>query len=248
MLLTSAPLPAPTRMNASYFNWQMPSQLSIEFLSLSHSIYAGLFFPKGPEGESCWANTPCGNSPPPPLPAPPTTASTQFCGTSVETATDYCWQPCPRGDSDCCLGLTCFDTGSGTCNADYTGAIHFYCGKSWCDAAYSCQDACPGGSNDECPDGSYCYADVPCIPGGPTPPAFPPTGNPPSPGVSPPSGASPAPQYKYCGKDYADATSRCWQPCQSNSDCCFEQSCEFLVVNFLSTSLTAFLLCISPVV
>ena len=84
----------------------------------------------------------------------------------MSDARDTCWQPCPRGDSDCCLGLNCFDTSQssqGTCSSsDYSGTQHFYCGASWCDAAYLCQSACPGGTNEECPAGQYCYADVPC--------------------------------------------------------------------------------------
>mmetsp|Transcript_224 Transcript_224/g.342 ORF Transcript_224/g.342 Transcript_224/m.342 type:complete len:594 (-) Transcript_224:987-2768(-) len=179
-----------------------------------------------PEGTYCFADTPCGYLPPPQLPPPPTTSSTQFCGTTVESATENCWQPCPRGNSDCCLGLSCFDTSTvGTCNGDYSGSQHFYCGRSWCDAAYTCQIACPGGTNDECPDGYYCYADTPCNPYTPLPPALPPTANPPPAVAEPPLGAMPSPQYKYCGTDYGDATSRCWQPCESNSDCCFGQSC-----------------------
>lgn len=60
----------------------------------------------------------------------------------------------------------------------------------------------------------------------PMPPALPPTANPPSAGAEPPLGAMLSPQYKYCGTDYGDATTRCWQPCESNSDCCFGQSCK----------------------
>lgn len=36
-----------------------------------------------------------------------------------------------------------------------------YCGDSYSDAL-SCENACPGGIDGECPDGQTCYAEVPC--------------------------------------------------------------------------------------
>ena len=121
----------------------------------------------------------------------------------MSDARDACWQPCPRGDSDCCFGLNCFDTSQssqGTCSSsDYSGTQHFYCGASWCGAAYSCQNACPGGTNEECPAGQYCYADVPCS----TTSAAPPD-------VQPP----PSTFNQYCGDTAEDAADQCWQPCR----------------------------------
>ena len=36
------------------------------------------------------------------------------------------------------------------------------CGESWGDAAAACAAACPGGTDEECPAGQGCFADVPC--------------------------------------------------------------------------------------
>lgn len=36
----------------------------------------------------------------------------------------------------------------------------YYCGKSWTDAAATCTQACPGGTNEECPDGEFCFDKV----------------------------------------------------------------------------------------
>ena len=102
-------------------------------------------------GESCFADIPCdSDSPktPPSLPAPPTAAPYQFCGSSISNAKDHCWQPCPRGNSDCCLGLSCFDTsennaGDMCTDSDYSGTNHYFCGSSWCQAAYSCLTVSP---------------------------------------------------------------------------------------------------------
>lgn len=167
-----------------------------------------------PEGESCFADIPCDSNiapvPVPILPPPPTSAPTQFCGSSLADAQDQCWQPCPRGSSDCCLGLECFDTtqNGGTCSSsDYSGTNHFYCGTSWCNAAFSCDTPCPGG--EECPSGESCYADVPC--------------NSNEAPYVPPQPVSPL--SKYCGLSAADATQNCWQPCRDDSDCCFDQTC-----------------------
>ena len=168
-----------------------------------------------PDGESCFADLPCDSDiapvPVPPLPPPPTSAPTQYCGSSLANAKSQCWQPCPRGYSDCCLGLKCFDTAEngGTCpSADYSGTNHYYCGTSWCQAAFSCGSPCPGGDVD-CPDGESCYADVPCDSN--EPPYVPPRP------ISPLS--------KYCGTSEADARENCWQPCREDSDCCFDQEC-----------------------
>ena len=82
-----------------------------------------------------------------------------------------------------------------------------YCGASWCDAAYTCGATCPGGTNEECPPGQYCYNDIPCLAGTP-----------------PPDVAMPPPSY--CGDSPEDAASSCWAKCASDSDCCFGQTCH----------------------
>jgi len=179
------------------------------------NVIDGVEEPECPEGESCFGDIPCDSnaapSPIPRLPPPPTAAPTQFCGGTLAEAQSQCWQPCPRGSSDCCLGLDCFDTtqNGGTCSSsDYSGTNHFYCGTSWCNAAFSCGTPCPGGDV-ECPDGEFCYADVPC--------------NSNEPPFVPPQPVSPL--SKYCGTSAADAAENCWQPCRDDSDCCFDQTC-----------------------
>mmetsp|Transcript_884 Transcript_884/g.1635 ORF Transcript_884/g.1635 Transcript_884/m.1635 type:complete len:372 (-) Transcript_884:450-1565(-) len=183
-----------------------------------------------PEGQSCYADLPCdsensGASSAPPLPQPPTASPYQFCGSSLGDAQSNCWQPCPRGENDCCFGSGCFDTsseggggGGETCAiSGYSGSNHYFCGSTWCDAAYSCTTACPDGTNDECPGGQYCYADVPCSSSGDN--NVPPRDQPPD--VSRPSSI----YSKYCGTSKEDATNQCWQPCRDDDDCCAGQSC-----------------------
>lgn len=172
-----------------------------------------------PDGEYCYADIPCDSENPrsaPALPPPPTAAPYQFCGSSMTDAKEECWQPCPRGESDCCAGLTCHDTsrnveqGDTCADSDYSGPRHFFCGSSWCDAAYSCRDACPGGRDGECPGGQYCYADVPCSTAGARPPDL----NAPSSAFS-----------QYCGTSAGNAAENCWQPCRNDDDCCAGQTC-----------------------
>ena len=178
--------------------------------------FDGVLESECPEGESCFADIPCDSNvapaPVPELPQPPTSAPFQFCGSSLEDAQTQCWQPCPRGSSDCCFGQECFDTSQngGSCtSSDYSGENHFYCGSSWCDAAFSCGQPCPSGTNDACPGGQYCYADVPC-----------------DSNVAPYVPPQPvSPMSQYCGSDAADAADNCWQPCRDDSDCCFGQTC-----------------------
>lgn len=80
-------------------------------------------------------------------------------------------------------------------------------------AAYSCQAACPGGSSDECPGDSYCYADVPCTAGATPPP------------IDNISGGTTT-FDKYCGTSPENAAENCWQPCRDNADCCAGQTCH----------------------
>lgn len=178
-------------------------------------------FDECPDGQSCFADLPCDSAAPrsvPPPPVPPTSSPYQFCGSSMADAKDHCWQPCPRGESDCCRGLGCYDTSAeadqgDTCSSnDYSGASHFYCGSSWCDAAYECNAACPDGSNDECPSGQYCYADVPCSGSGSVP--------------GPPDAEVPPNSFsQFCGTSELNAAENCWQPCRDDDDCCFDQTC-----------------------
>ena len=80
-------------------------------------------------------------------------------------------------------------------------------------AAYSCQAACPGGSSDECPGDSYCYADVPCTAGATPPP------------IDNVSGGTTT-FDNYCGTSPENAAENCWQPCRDNADCCAGQTCH----------------------
>lgn len=38
----------------------------------------------------------------------------------------------------------------------------YFCGTDWHDAAERCGHPCPGGKQEECPDGEKCFADTPC--------------------------------------------------------------------------------------
>lgn len=180
-----------------------------------------------PPGQSCYADVPCDSQNPgasaPPLPKPPTAAPYQFCGNTIAEAKADCWQPCPRGQVDCCFGLQCFDTSAdassgGTCPVSVlSGSAHYFCGSSWCAAAYSCSSRCPGGQSSECPEGQFCYADVPCSSVSSSNPLE---------YVQPPEIDSPPSIYsKYCGESAEDAAQQCWQPCRDNDDCCAGQTC-----------------------
>ena len=201
-------------------------------------------------GDYCFADTPCGGeSPattiiPPILPPPPASSAFRFCGASASDASADCWQPCPRGDAECCHGLRCFDTSSsssgggeegytgGTCpSSDYSGPSHYYCGSSWCDAAYACSAGCPGGADAECPPGARCYADVPCDGGGGAPPSLPADDAAAAAAVDDDDGGGFPPTTassfsRYCGSSPGDAAELCWQPCRDDGDCCAGQACH----------------------
>ena len=173
-------------------------------------------------GERCYADTPCGYSRSPPILPPPDRLSIfRYCGASLEDATEDCWQPCPGGDDgECCFGLTCHDTSSSASSSAcpsssdrYLGSDRYYCGSTWCHAAYECRTACPGGTDGECPTNERCYADVPC------------DGNAVPPNVT--TDADTTTRFSmYCGTSHEDASELCWQPCRDDGDCCADQACH----------------------
>jgi hypothetical protein len=91
-----------------------------------------------------------------------------------------------------------------------------------------CGEACPGGSHEECTgDDIYCYADIPCSSSRSVPDVFPPTGAYAPASTPTDSYLDSSSGYRYCGVDAGDATDRCWQECNSDADCCFNQYCKF---------------------
>merc|ERR1719253_590002 len=81
----------------------------------------------------------------------------KFCGVDLEDVQNTCWQPCST-DGDCCASSQkCYEAGESCGSSVLTGANHFFCGISWCDAAYNCGTPCPNGGwadeEPECPDG-----------------------------------------------------------------------------------------------
>ncbi|KAL3817168.1 hypothetical protein ACHAXA_007711 [Cyclostephanos tholiformis] len=200
--------------------------------------------------ERCYADTPCGGwdggdggdpRMPPPLPPPDPTSAFRYCGTTYADASANCWQPCPGGDDvECCFGSTCFDTAApapaatattggptDACppSADrYVGTDRYYCGASWCDAAYSCGARCPGGTDVECPAGERCYADVPCD-GTNVPPDYY-VGS-----TDDDTSTTTTTRFSmYCGTSPEDAAELCWQPCRDDGDCCADQTCHANVI------------------
>ena len=225
------------------------------------------------DGEYCFADTPCDSATaiaPPILPPPPTSSPYMYCGKSFEDAKLNCWQPCPRGDVDCCSGLTCHDTTSSeggrtvyTCDTSvYSGTSHYYCGGSWCDAAYTCKTSCPSGQDTDCPTGQYCYADTPCDGTRIVPEIDDSSGSegeginnvtattivtpPPDESVTSTDAAAAAAAAaaflasytSYCGTSLEHATELCWQPCRTNDDCCANQTC-YTNISTCGTSTTA---------
>ena len=223
------------------------------------------------DGEYCFADTPCdstdeNNLTPPILPPPPTSSPYMYCGKSIEDAKLNCWQPCPRGDVDCCSGLTCYDTTSSseaggriayTCDTSvYSGTSHYYCGASWCDAAYTCTTSCASGKDTDCPTGQYCYADTPCdgtriVPEiydsssdkgasnnvtTTTPPLDDSVNTSPVAAATATTSSFLASFTSYCGTSQEHATELCWQPCRDNDDCCANQTCYTNITSCTTTT------------
>jgi peptidoglycan/xylan/chitin deacetylase (PgdA/CDA1 family) len=92
--------------------------------------------------------------------------NTNYCGANWSDASSNCqagFGTCPGGiNSECPDGMACF--GGITCttadtpqdNGGTDGTITSYCGVDF-NAANSCETACPGGTQAECPEGMSCY-------------------------------------------------------------------------------------------
>ncbi|KAL7536558.1 hypothetical protein ACHAWF_005498, partial [Thalassiosira exigua] len=165
-----------------------------------------------PEGESCFADIPCDSNSPvtaPPLPAPPTAAPYQFCGSSASDADQDCWQPCPGGDSNCCLGLKCFDTslGVGTCaSPEYSGSSHFSAGQAGAMPRIHVRQHVLGAPMRSVPVDRT--ATLMCL-------------------VLKLAKLrlrwSLHPTFSHSAENAAE---NCWQPCRDNDDCCYNQTCH----------------------
>lgn len=196
-------------------------------------------------GEYCFENTPCDVRVMPtqrptkqPTPPPLTYDSREnysFCGYSWTSANSCRNQWCGDG-SECPSGQSCFaDT---ECNnmdkTPHDDAKNFmFCGEDWSAASASCKDGgsprgCPGGTDEECPDGLVCWADTMCNMNDFTlAPTERPTNRPTQTPVSPPT-ASPVryddlKHLRFCGQTYMDAEAYCsidmHCPSGQNSEC-----------------------------
>ena len=141
----------------------------------------------------------------------PSASPDKFCGTSQSDAESTCWQPCGSSTDCCSLSQNCYETSSSCGSSVYSGSNHNYCGVSWCDAAYNCGTPC--GEDEACPDGLYCFANVPCdVDGRTDPPPLP--------------SNDPVANYNYCATTLEEAKSTCWQPCpRGDDDCCLGLKC-----------------------
>ena len=81
-----------------------------------------------------------------------------YCGVTFDHASEVCGKPCPDGNDDCPLGLTCF--GNTPCGDQNS----FFCGVSYEDANEKCTTQCKTGSANECPSGQSCFAYTKCKP------------------------------------------------------------------------------------
>eukprot|EP00984_Skeletonema_dohrnii_P000554 scaffold177_cov113-Skeletonema_dohrnii-CCMP3373.AAC.8 len=95
--------------------------------------------------------------------------SKRFCGKTFAHMHESCPKKCPSGaNDDCPDGMQCFGNsdcqteGVGVAAAQVSDPSSMYCGSKFDDAA-KCGTPCPsGGTDNECPSGETCYADVVC--------------------------------------------------------------------------------------
>ncbi|KAL7482139.1 hypothetical protein ACHAW6_007834 [Cyclotella cf. meneghiniana] len=93
----------------------------------------------------------------------------RWCGSDYNDMMSSCPRRCPGGsDDECPLGMSCFEgsdcvtEGVGLITAEERDPTRMFCGSDYTDAM-SCGAPCSSGSNDDCPDGQTCWADVECL-------------------------------------------------------------------------------------
>eukprot|EP00804_Cyclotella_cryptica_P009725 CCRYP_011242-RB/>CCRYP_011242-RB protein AED:0.05 eAED:0.05 QI:415/1/1/1/0.9/0.81/11/3311/1034 len=108
----------------------------------------------------------------------------KFCGLSYAEAHDFCHLPpkqslpCPNGESECPYGMPCWEireectqpptltptvspSKSPITEISSDPTDYYFCGLGF-DQLYDCAVHCPGGTQEECPEGQICYFNTPC--------------------------------------------------------------------------------------
>ena len=93
----------------------------------------------------------------------------RWCGADYNDMMSSCPRRCPGGSNDeCPLGMSCFEgsdcvtEGVGLISAEEKDTSKMFCGSDYTEAM-SCGAPCSSGSNDDCPPGQTCWADVECL-------------------------------------------------------------------------------------
>jgi hypothetical protein len=93
----------------------------------------------------------------------------RWCGSDYNDMMSSCPRRCPGGSNDeCPLGMSCFEgsdcvtEGVGLISKEEKDTSKMFCGSDYTEAM-SCGTPCSSGSNDECPSGQTCWADVECL-------------------------------------------------------------------------------------
>lgn len=125
----------------------------------------------------------------------------RWCGSTWNSMLETCAQKCEQ-DEDCPGNQMCWEAPD-TCQwvgvpvKEASDPLSLWCGLDYDHAMTSCTRACPGESDDDCPEGMSCFSGSSCTEEG-----------------------VPIVREGYrCGKDWNDASKQCGIECQKNSDC-----------------------------
>ncbi|KAL3785546.1 hypothetical protein ACHAW5_010507 [Stephanodiscus triporus] len=165
-------------------------------------------------GEYCFANTPCdGSNWPPILPQPPSSSPYQYCGSSMADASAV-----PEGGFRLLFRIE-REFRPRRCQSLLLRIELVRC----CVLVWG---RVSPGTNAECPQNEFCYADVPCD-GSNEPPSDVSLSVPSDiMSLSAPLDVVSSSMSKYCGTSPEHAAELCWQPCRDDDDCCADQTCH----------------------
>ena len=134
----------------------------------------------------------------------PIAPDSRWCGSTWNDMLETCSAKC-EADEDCPDGKTCWEA-PGTCQwigvavKEKVETSSLWCGTTFGDAQTTCTKACPGESDDECPEGMSCFGGSDCVEEG-----------------------VPVVREGYrCGKTWEDSSTKCGLECQKDEDCTVE--------------------------
>ena len=138
----------------------------------------------------------------------PVPEGSRWCGITWNDMLETCSSQCETNDDCSNYGGTCWEAPN-TCQyigvpvKEKSDISTLWCGQNYNDAMTKCHKACPGETDDECPDGMSCFSGSSCTK----------------------EGEEVIREGYKCGTSWQHASDTCGKECQSDDDCSSNEEC-----------------------